>query len=82
MEKGRRTGRPRNGEKESPAAHFTGIDDTALNTAFASGDEAAVNREWNIWIAKLEAKAAKDPVFAKWFEEFRSDQEILLDGTT
>ena len=54
------------------------IDDTALKQAFASGDEAAVDREWNIWIAKIEAKAAKDPAFAKWFEDFRSDQERLL----
>ena len=30
------------------------------------------------WIEKLEAKAARDPVFAKWFEEFRDDQEKLL----
>ena len=55
-----------------------GIDDTALKAAFASGDEAAVDREWNIWIAKLQAKAAKDPVFAKWFDQFCKDQELLL----
>ncbi len=54
------------------------IDDTALRAAFASGDEEAVDREWNIWIEKLEAKAAADPVFAKWFEDFRADQEKLL----
>ncbi len=54
------------------------IDDTALRAAFASGDEAAVDREWDIWIAKLEAKAAADPEFAKWFEDFRKDQERLL----
>lgn len=54
------------------------IDDTALKQAFASGDEAAVDREWHIWIAKLEAKAAADPVFGKWFEDFRADQGLLL----
>lgn len=54
------------------------IDDTVLKQAFASGDEAAVDREWNIWIAKLEAKAAIDPAFAKWFEDFSADQERLL----
>ena len=39
-----------------------GIDDTGLREAFASGDEAAVEREWTKWIAKLRAKAATDPV--------------------
>ena len=55
-----------------------GIDDTALRDAFASGDEAAVEREWNKWIAELQAKAATDPVFAVWFKEFCNDQETLL----
>ena len=55
-----------------------GIDDTALRDAFASGDEAAVEREWNKWIAELQAKAATDPVFAVWFKEFCKDQETLL----
>lgn len=57
---------------------FKDIDDTALKAAFASGDEEAVNREWDKWIAKLEAKAEEDPIFAKWFEDFRDDQEKLL----
>ena len=30
------------------------------------------------WIAKLEERAEADPIFAKWFEEFRDDQERLL----
>ncbi|MFZ1701380.1 MAG: hypothetical protein WBO10_02360 [Pyrinomonadaceae bacterium] len=54
------------------------IDDSALKAAFANGDEDAVQREWEIWIGKLQAKADEDPVFAKWFEEFRDDQEKLL----
>jgi hypothetical protein len=54
------------------------LDNTALKAAFASGDEAAVEREWTAWIAKLEARAAADPEFAKWFEEFAKDQERLL----
>ena len=57
---------------------FDDIDDTELKKAFASGDEAAVDREWHKWIAKLEAKAARDPVFAKWFEEFCAEQERQL----
>jgi len=63
---------------KSAASAFTGIDDTALKAAFASGDESAVDREWNKWIAQLQAKADKDPQFAKWFEDFRTDQERLL----
>lgn len=51
------------------------IDDFALKAAFASGDEAAVDREWHIWIAKLEALAEKNPPFVKWFDEFCKDQE-------
>ncbi|MEP6847849.1 MAG: hypothetical protein ABI999_03270 [Acidobacteriota bacterium] len=58
--------------------NIDGIDDTALKAAFASGDEAAAEREWNMLIAKLQAKAAKDPAFAEWFEKFRADQEIQL----
>ncbi|MEQ1605861.1 MAG: hypothetical protein ABL999_13440 [Pyrinomonadaceae bacterium] len=61
-----------------PGTTFDDIDDTALKAAFAAGDEEAVDREWNIWIEKLEAKAARDPIFAKWFEDFRADQEKLL----
>lgn len=57
---------------------FADIDDTALKAAFASGDEAAVNREWDLWIEKLEARAKRDPIFAEWFEDFRKDQERLL----
>lgn len=54
------------------------IDDSALRSAFASGDEAAVNREFRKWIAKLEERADRDSVFAEWFENFRTDQERLL----
>jgi hypothetical protein len=57
---------------------WSDIDDTALKAAFASGDEEAANREFEALIEKLEAKAAADPVFAKWFEDFRTDQEKLL----
>ena len=57
---------------------FSDIDDSALKAAFASGDEDAVDREFKAWTAKLEAKAAKDPVFAKWFEAFCAEQELLL----
>ena len=65
-------------QNKAPADPFSDIDDTALKQAFASGDEAAVEREWTRWIAKLEAKAAADPKFAEWFHEFCKDQEILL----
>lgn len=41
-------------------------------------DVEAVNREWDIWLEKLQAKAAADPLFTKWFEDFRADQEKLL----
>lgn len=54
------------------------VDDTKLREAFAAEDEAAVEREWNIWIGKLQEKAADDPVFGKWFEAFRADQEKLM----
>jgi len=54
------------------------IDGTALKAAFASGDEAAVEREWKAWLAKLETRAEKDPDFAVWFAEFCNDQERLL----
>jgi hypothetical protein len=54
------------------------IDGSALKAVFASKDEAAIHREWDPWIAKVEAKAAREPEFGKWFEEFRADQERLL----
>jgi len=54
------------------------IDDSALKAAFASGDEAAVDREFKKWIAKLEAMAEKNPAFAKWYDSFCKDQERLL----
>lgn len=54
------------------------VDDTKLREAFAAEDEAAVEREWNIWIGKLQEKADDDPVFGKWFEAFRADQEKLM----
>ncbi len=57
---------------------FSTVDDSALRAAIASGDEDAVDREFTAWTAKLEAEAAKDPVIAKWFEEFCAEQERLL----
>ncbi len=51
---------------------------TELKKAFASGDDAAVDREWNKWIAKLEARAARGAIFAKHFDEFCANQEKLL----
>ncbi len=57
---------------------FRNVDDTALKAAFASGDEEAADREFKAWTAKLEAIAAKDPVLAKWLEEFCAEQERLL----
>lgn len=65
-------------EKISAVKAFSDIDDSALKAAFESGDQEAVDREFKAWTAKLEAKAAKDPVFAKWFEEFCAEQELLL----
>ncbi len=59
-------------------SQFNDIDDTALRAAFASGDEEAVDREWNKWIAKLEALAEKNPAFGAWFREFCTEQERLL----
>jgi len=61
-----------------PRTTFDDIDDTAFKTALAAGDEDTAHREFNTLIEKLEAKADADPVFAKWFEDFRSDQEKLL----
>lgn len=61
-----------------PGTTFDDIDDTALKAALAAGDEATARREFDTFIEKLEAKAARDPVFAKWFEDFRDDQEKLL----
>lgn len=54
------------------------VDDTKLKEAIASEDEESVNREFMAWIEQLEAIADRDPIFAKWFEEFRDDQEKLL----
>ena len=54
------------------------IDGSALKAAFESGDEAAVNREWEIWIAKLQAAAEKNPAFGAWFEKFCADQERVM----
>ena len=54
------------------------IDSSALKAAFESGDEAAVQREWEKWIAKLLAAAENNPAFGAWLEEFRADQERLL----
>ena len=61
-----------------PRTTFEDIDDTAFKAALAAGDEETARRESDAMIAKLEAKAARDPVFAKWFEDFRADQEKLL----
>ncbi len=61
-----------------PRTTFDDIDDTAFKAALAAGDEETAHREFDAMIAKLEAKAAADPVFAKWFEEFKAEQELLL----
>jgi hypothetical protein len=57
---------------------FSDIDITAFKDVHASGDEEATHREFMALTDQLEAKAERDPVFAKWFHEFRDDQEKLL----
>ncbi len=57
---------------------FSTVDDTKLKEAFASGDDKAVDREFTAWVGQLEEIAESNPIFAKWFEEFRDDQEKLL----
>lgn len=57
---------------------FSDIDHMPLKKALESGDTAAVRREWDKLIPRLEAKAAKDPVFGAWFHEFCAEQERLL----
>ncbi len=53
--------------------------DIDISKLLAARDDAeAAHREFQALIPQLEAKAAKDPVFAKWFEEFRAEQERLL----
>ena len=49
-----------------------------LKAALDRGDQEAVDREWPKWIAKLEAIAAENPAFAKWFDKFCKDQERLM----
>ena len=65
-------------EKQSILEAFGDIDISALKAAHASGDEEAAHREFKALTGQLEAKADKDPVFAKWFEEFCAEQERLL----
>ncbi len=64
--------------RAQPGTTFDDIDDKAFKAALAAGDEETAHREFDEMIKRLEAKAARDPVFAKWFEEFRDDQEKLL----
>ena len=78
-----RATRPPTGQSDDaltpqPRTTFNDIDDTAFKAALAAGDEETARREFDAMIEKLEAKAARDPVFAKWFEDFRADQEKLL----
>ena len=64
--------------KAQPGTTFDDIDYAAFKAAVAAGDEAAAHREFDSMIDKLEAKAEKDPIFAKWFEGFKAEQELLL----
>lgn len=74
----RATKPPTDHSGNQPRTTFDDIDDTAFKAALAAGDEETARREFEALIAKLESKAAADPVFAKWFEEFKADQEKLL----
>ncbi len=57
---------------------YSNIDDTALLAAFESGIEADIEREWDEWIAKLEAFAETDPIFADWYKDFCETMERYL----